>query len=224
MTRSGRSDPEGAEERPGAEQWVPARPTLGALRDALPACRGCELYAPATQAVMGEGAAHADLMLVGEQPGDREDREGRPFVGPAGGVLERALADAGIDPGRVYTTNVVKHFRFTTRGKRRIHESPGREHVVACLPWLEAELTVVRPDGVVLLGGTAGKALYGSGFKVGERRGVLDSWPRESEAAPAWVLATTHPSAVLRAREARGATYDGLVADLRVAASSLTGP
>jgi DNA polymerase len=172
---------------------------------------------------MGEGAADADLMLVGEQPGDREDREGHPFVGPAGGVLERALADAGLDPARVYTTNVVKHFRFVVRGKRRIHEPPGREHVAACLPWLEAELAVVRPAGVVLLGGTAGKALYGSGFKVGERRGVLGRWPRESAVAPAWVLATTHPSAVLRARDARQATYEGLVADLRVAAQALAG-
>ena len=197
---------------------MPERPSLGRLRDALPACRGCELYAPATQAVMGEGAPDADLMLIGEQPGDREDREGRPFVGPAGSVLEGALADAGVDPERVYTTNVVKHFRFTTRGKRRIHESPRREHVAACLPWLEAELATVHPRGVVLLGGTAGKALYGAGFKVGERRGVLSDWPRESEAAPAWVLATTHPSAVLRARDERQAAYDGLVSDLRVAA------
>ena len=220
MTRSSPSD---AVERPGAQAWVPDRPSLGRLREALPSCRGCELYAAATQAVMGEGSADADLMVVGEQPGDKEDREGHPFVGPAGGVLERALADAGVDPARVYTTNVVKHFRFTTRGKRRIHESPGREHVAACVPWLEAELEAVRPDGVVLLGGTAGKALYGSGFKVGERRGVLDSWPGRSEAAPAWVLATTHPSAVLRARDARQAAYDGLVADLRVAADALAG-
>jgi DNA polymerase len=202
---------------------VPERRSLAALREALPACRGCELYAPATQAVMGRGAAGADLMLVGEQPGDREDREGRPFVGPAGSVLERALADAGADPARVYTTNVVKHFRFTMRGKRRLHESPGREHVAACLPWLEAELEAVRPTGVVLLGGTAGKALYGPGFKVGERRGVLDTWPHESAAAPTWVLATTHPSAILRARDAREAAYDGLVADLRVAVSALAG-
>jgi len=202
---------------------VPDEPSLDRIGAALPACRGCELYEPATQAVAGAGAADADLMLVGEQPGDREDREGRPFVGPAGTVLDRALADAGVDPGRVYTTNVVKHFRFTTRGKRRIHESPGREHIAACLPWLEAELAVVRPTGVVLLGGTAGKAIYGSGFKVGERRGVLADWPLEAEVAPAWVLATTHPSAVLRARDAREAAYDGLVADLRVAAEAMAG-
>ncbi|SFC72575.1 DNA polymerase [Nocardioides terrae] len=206
-----------------AEAWVPDEPSLDRIRAALPACRGCELYAPATQAVGGAGAADADLMVVGEQPGDHEDREGRPFVGPAGTLLDRALADAGIDPGRVYTTNVVKHFRFTTRGKRRIHESPGREHIAACLPWLEAELAAVRPTGVVLLGGTAGKAIYGSRFKVGERRGVLADWPLESEVAPSWVLATTHPSAVLRARDAREAAYDGLVADLRVAAEAMAG-
>lgn len=202
---------------------MPDAPSLDSLREALPDCRGCELYVPATQAVMGVGAAGADLMLVGEQPGDREDREGRPFVGPAGAVLERALAEAGVDPAAVYTTNVVKHFRFTLRGKRRIHESPGREHVTACLPWLEAELVAVRPRGVVLLGGTAGKALYGSGFKVGERRGVLAPWPVESTAAPDWALATTHPSAVLRARDAREATYAGLVADLRIAVDALAG-
>jgi DNA polymerase len=210
-------------ERPGAQRWLPDERALDRLRDALPACRGCELYGPATQAVMGEGSPEAELMLIGEQPGDREDREGHPFVGPAGGVLERALADAGVDPAQVYTTNVVKHFRFTTRGKRRIHASPGREHVAACLPWLEAELEAVRPTGVVVLGGTAGKALYGSGFKVGDRRGVLSPWPHESSAAPSWVLATTHPSAVLRARDARQATYDLLVSDLRVAVEALSG-
>jgi DNA polymerase len=202
---------------------VPRRPSLDRIRDALPACRGCELYAPATQAVAGAGAGDADLMIVGEQPGDHEDREGRPFVGPAGTVLDRALADAGVDAERVYVTNVVKHFRFTTRGKRRIHASPGREHVAACLPWLEAELAVVRPQGVVLLGGTAGKAVYGSGFKVGERRGALQEWPLDSPVAPGWVLATTHPSAVLRARDARDAAYAGLVADLRVAVGALAG-
>jgi DNA polymerase len=216
MTRSSPRQP-----APGAAEWVPERPSLARIRAALPDCRGCELYVPATQAVPGEGSADAGLMLVGEQPGDREDREGRPFVGPAGSVLERALAEAGIDTGQVYTTNVVKHFRFTMRGKRRLHESPGREHVAACVPWLEAELAVVRPTGVVLLGGTAGKAVYGSGFKVGERRGVLAEWPLESAAAPSWVLATTHPSAVLRARDAREAAYDGLVADLRVAAAAM---
>lgn len=231
MTRSSPSadhpgDP-GDPDRPGAQRWVPERPTLPALARALPSCRGCELYAEATQAVMGTvlgpAADDIDLVLVGEQPGDREDVGGRPFVGPAGAVLTEALGEAGVRPGRVYVTNVVKHFRFTVRGKRRIHTSPGREHVAACLPWLEAELSVLRPRGVVLLGGTAGKAVYGPGFKVGERRGVLGEWPAESSVAPGWVLATIHPSAVLRAGEGRRAAYDGLVGDLRVAAAALGG-
>ena len=207
---------------PGAQEWVPERPTLPRLRSAVQECRGCELYRDATQGVMGDGSTTAPLMLLGEQPGDREDREGEPFVGPAGGVLDRALADAGIDPGGTYTTNVVKHFRFHTVGKRRIHDSPNREHVTACAPWLAAELQVVRPKGVVLLGATAGKALYGSGFRVGDARGRLQDWPALVDApGPPWVLATTHPSAVLRARDDRQAAYDALVADLRVAADAL---
>ncbi|MEX0428122.1 UdgX family uracil-DNA binding protein [Nocardioides sp. DS6] len=209
---------------PGASAWVPDRPTLARLRTAVQDCRGCELYRDATQGVMGEGRTPARLMLLGEQPGDREDREGEPFVGPAGGVLDRALADAGVDPEQTYTTNVVKHFRFHTVGKRRIHDSPGRAHVTACAPWLAAELSLVRPAGVVLLGATAGKALYGTGFRVGEARGRLQDWPELVEApGPPWVLATVHPSAVLRARDDRQAAYDGLVADLRVARTALDG-
>lgn len=165
-----RSSPE--VERPGAQHWVPAEPTLAALHEAVHDCRGCELYRDATQAVMGRGPAGAGLMLVGEQPGDREDREGEPFVGPAGRVLSEALAAAGVDPEQVYVTNAVKHFRFQWKGKRRIHESPDRGQVAACAPWLAAELEVVRPAGVVLLGGTAGKALYGPGFRVGATRGT----------------------------------------------------
>lgn len=209
----------------GAADWVPERPTLNRLATAVQECRGCELYRDATQAVMGRGEAGAGLMLLGEQPGDREDREGEPFVGPAGGVLDKALAEAGIAPESVYTTNVVKHFRFRTVGKRRIHLSPSRGQVSACAPWLDAELRVVRPAGVVLLGGTAGKALYGSSFRVGDARGRVTDWP---EAMPApdpapWVVATIHPSAVLRARDDREQAYDGLVADLRVAAANLGG-
>jgi DNA polymerase len=202
---------------------VPERPSLKSLHTAVHDCRGCDLYREATQAVMGRGPAKAELMLLGEQPGDREDREGEPFVGPAGSVLDKALADAGIDPARVYTTNVVKHFRFRTVGKRRIHLSPSRGQVDACAPWLTAELQVVRPAGVVLLGGTAGKALYGSSFRVGDARGRVVDWPEKIEAArPApWVLATIHPSAVLRAQDDRQAAYDGLVADLRAAAKAL---
>ncbi len=212
------------EERPGAGQWVPDDPTLASLQDAVQACRGCELYRDATQGVMGEGRPDARLVLLGEQPGDMEDREGEPFVGPAGKVLDKALAEVGLDPGDVFKTNVVKHFRWSTaRGKRRIHQSPTRAHVAACGPWLEAELAVVRPTGVVVLGGTAGKAVYGSSFKVGETRGQLIDWPEAFPLAhaPEWVLPTTHPSAVLRADD-RDAAYDGLVADLRVAADRLS--
>ncbi len=209
-----------SEERPGAAAWVPDRPSLRRLREAVQECRGCELYRDATQGVMGDGRRDAALMLLGEQPGDQEDQQGEPFVGPAGRVLDEALAEVGIDPADVYRTNVVKHFRWRgTRGKRRLHQSPTRAHVAACGPWLDAELGLVRPTGVVLLGGTAGKAVYGPSFTVGEARGELRAWPTSFEVAqpPAWVLATTHPSAVLRADDRRSA-YEGLVADLRVAA------
>jgi DNA polymerase len=211
---------------PGAEGWVPEQPSISALQEAARGCRGCDLYREATQAVMGSGEPGAAVMLLGEQPGDREDVVGEPFVGPAGKVLDRALADAGIAPGDTYVTNAVKHFRFERRGKQRLHKSPSRAQVVACAPWLAAELRVVRPRGVVLLGGTAGKAVYGASFTVGEQRGRLLDWPIESydvPAPPAWVLATTHPSAVLRSRE-RDETYAGLVADLGVAAAALADP
>jgi DNA polymerase len=216
-----------SEERPGAQEWVPARLSLSALREAVQECRGCELYRDATQGVMGEGRRTAALMLLGEQPGDHEDREGEPFVGPAGKVLDRALADVGIDPDDVFRTNVVKHFRWSgTRGKQRLHKSPSRAHVAACAPWLAAELRLVKPTGVVLLGGTAGKAIYGSSFRVGDARGRITAWPEEFPAdlppdgTPDWVLATTHPSAVLRADD-REAAYESLVADLAVAAREL---
>lgn len=210
---------------PGAQQWVPDSPSLEALHDAVQDCRGCDLYRDATQAVPGSGDPAADLMLLGEQPGDREDVAGVPFVGPAGAVLDRALADAGIDPGRTYVTNAVKHFRWEgRRGKQRIHKSPTRGHVVACGPWLSAELEVVGPRGVVVLGGTAGKAVFGASFRVGDQRGRLLDWPSGTYAVrrpPGWVLATTHPSAVLRSRD-RDRTYAELVADLRVAVEELT--
>ena len=211
------------EERPGADAWVPERPSLRSLRQAVQECRGCELHRDATQAVMGAGRASAALVLLGEQPGDKEDREGAPFVGPAGRVLDEALSDAGIAPDSVYRSNVVKHFRWSgTRGKQRIHKTPSRVHVAACGPWLVAELDVVRPTGVVLLGGTAGKAVYGSSFRVGETRGRLIDWPEAFAVRrpPEWVLTTTHPSAVLRSDD-RATAYDALVGDLRVAADAL---
>lgn len=216
------------EERPGARWWVPERPTLHNLQSEVQACKGCELHLDATQGVMGAGPADAELLVLGEQPGDKEDLAGEPFVGPAGQLLDRALAEAGIEPESVYRTNVVKHFRFSgTRGKQRIHRSPNQVHVAACGPWLVAELDVVRPTGVLVLGGTAGKALYGPGFRVGEARGELRSWPEAFGAPdrehhrPEWVLTTTHPSAVLRSRN-RDEDYARLLDDLAVAAQALS--
>lgn len=196
---------------------------LPQLSHAIAGCTACELYREATQAVPGRGTPGAPLMLVGEQPGDREDIEGEPFVGPAGHLLDRALAEAGLAPEHVYVTNVVKHFRFTRQGKRRLHQAPAVRHVEACAPWLVAELELVAPEGVVLLGGTAGKALYGPSFRVGGARGRLGEWPQERFplTAPPWVLATTHPAAVLRARDEREVAYAALVADLRTAAAAL---
>jgi uracil-DNA glycosylase len=211
------------EDRPGAQKWVPEKPSLRSLRAAVQDCRGCELYRDATQAVMGEGRARAELVLLGEQPGDREDVEGKPFVGPAGKLLDKALDEVGIPPDGVYRSNVVKHFRWSgTRGKQRIHKTPSRVQVAACGPWLVAELDVVKPTGVVLLGGTAGKAVYGSSFRVGVARGHLIDWPESFEVheAPQWVLPTTHPSSVLRADD-RDTAYAALVSDLRVAADAL---
>lgn len=211
-------------DRPGAAAWVPDKVTHAALRRQVQECRGCELYQQATQGVMGAGPTDAALMVLGEQPGDREDRAGEPFVGPAGRLLDRALEEAGIDPASVYRTNAVKHFRFAgTRGKQRIHKSPSRVHVAACEPWLLAELDLVRPEGLVLLGGTAGQAVHGAGFRVGAARGALLDWPDGRGAGrhrPDWTLATIHPSAVLRSRS-RDEDLAELVADLRVAQDAL---
>lgn len=199
-----------------ATEWVPARPTLRRLQAAVQECRGCELWEDATQAVFSSGTRQARLMLVGEQPGDREDREGEPFVGPAGRVLTTALEAAGIDPAEAYLTNAVKHFRFTRRGKRRLHEAPELRHLVACHPWLEAELEVVDPDVVVCLGASAGRAVLGRPVRIGAERGNVVDGPGGRSA-----VITTHPSAVLRLRSRGG--YDealaDLVADLKVAAS-----
>ena len=215
-------------DRPGAGQWVPDTTSIDTLREAVQSCRGCELHADAIQAVMGTGSKRARVVLLGEQPGDREDQEGRPFVGPAGRLLDKALDEAGVDPSEVFRTNVVKHFRFSgTRGKQRIHKSPSRVHVAACEPWLLAELDIVRPRGAVLLGATAGKALYGSGFRVGDARGQLNDWPDAYADAsrnhvPEWVVATVHPAAVLRSRQ-REEDYRAFVADLVVVRDALAG-
>jgi DNA polymerase len=177
-------------------------------------CEACDLYQNATQTVFGRGSAHARLLLVGEQPGDQEDKAGEPFVGPAGRILDEALVEAGIKRGDVYVTNAVKHFKWTARGKRRIHERPSAREVGACKQWLSAELAAVDPTVVVALGATAGQSLFGSRFRVGAARGeVLDYEGRK-------VVATIHPSAVLRVREPadRDETFAGLVADLRRAA------
>ena len=225
---------------------VPAQPPSGVglegLRTAAAGCRACELWEPATQTVFGEGPDTARIVLVGEQPGDQEDRVGEPFVGPAGKMLDRALADAGIDRRDAYVTNAVKHFRFTPKGKRRIHQTPGPEHLRACRPWLEAEFAVLAPEVVVCLGATAAKALISPSFRITKDRGQLIPWslpglaavvddghqeadddePDEGTPAQTWMLATTHPSAILRTPdESRAAAYDALVADLAVVAHAL---
>jgi DNA polymerase len=207
--------------RPGAEQWVPDGAGIPELRDAAPDCRGCELYRDATQVVFGTGPEHARLMLVGEQPGDSEDRAGEPFVGPAGRLLGDALAEAGIRPEEAYVTNAVKHFRFELRGKRRLHKSPAVGHIVACSPWLGAELHAVRPDVVVALGATAARGVLGRTVKVTSERGrVLDA---PAAATDARILLTVHPSSVLRLRGTPDfdAEYAAFVGDLRTAAALL---
>jgi len=197
----------------GAADFLPARPSLRAARQAAADCRGCGLFRRATQTVFGEGAAHARIMLVGETPGDREDVVGRPFVGPAGQLLDRALDAAKIDRSAVYVTNVVKHFKWEPRGKRRLHKRPLPSEIAACMPWLRMEIDLVRPDIIVCLGATAGQALFGSRFSVTRERGRFLA----SSYAP-FVLATLHPSALLRIVEPdeRRAAFEHFVADLRV--------
>jgi uracil-DNA glycosylase len=200
-----------------AGAYLPERLSLPALRDAVDGCRGCALWEHATQGVLGEGAQSAELVLVGEQPGDQEDRQGRPFVGPAGRILDQALAAAGIDRDRAYVTNAVKHFKWKERGKRRIHQKPSWTELTACRPWLEAELELVKPRVLVCLGATAAQSLLGKQFRVTRERGV----PLESDLAE-HVVATIHPSAVLRApEEERDAELEGLVRDLKVVAGLL---
>jgi len=211
-------------EHPGAGQWVPEGAGVEALRRAAPECRGCELWEPATQVVFSAGADDGRLAFVGEQPGDSEDRQGVPFVGPAGRLLLAAVEDAGIDRSQVYVTNAVKHFRFTQEapGKRRIHQTPDLAHMTACKPWLVAELVAVDPDVIVCLGATAAKTLLGQDFRVTRQRGVVIE--RETSRGPKKFVATVHPSAVLRTPDdERDAAYAALVDDLRVAAGALPG-
>jgi uracil-DNA glycosylase family protein len=212
------------EDRPGADAWVPARPDLSSLRAAAVDCHGCELWQKATQVVFSSGSVRARIMLVGEQPGDQEDREGEPFIGPAGRVLDEALVAAGIPRGEVYLTNAVKHFRFKadTRGKRRIHDKPAVVHIEACRPWLEAELDVVKPAVVVCLGATAARAILRRSVLIGAERGRMQPAPG---VASSGVLVTTHPSAVLRLRGKAewDEAFDRFVADLMIAREAAAG-
>lgn len=201
-----------------ALEFLPPRPSLKSLRDAARGCRGCPLYRNATQTVFGEGPRAARVVLVGEQPGNDEDLEGRPFVGPAGRLLARGLEDAGIEGDEAYVTNVVKHFNWEARGKRRLHKKPGAREIAACLPWLQKELELIRPRVLVCLGATAAQALLGRAFRVTTQRGV----PRASALADR-ALATVHPSSILRQRsdDDRAREMRRFVADLAVAAALL---
>jgi uracil-DNA glycosylase len=200
-----------------ASEFIPEGGGLKAAREAAAGCRGCHLYEHATQTVFGEGPRSARIMLVGEMPGDREDREGHPFVGPAGRELDRALEAAGIARKELYLTNVVKHFSFEERGKRRIHQTPRKGEVDACMPWLDTEIKLVRPRAIVTLGATAAKALLGPGFRLTQHRGEL----LESELAPV-VAATIHPSAIVRDRDeqSRNAEREALAGELRAVAEA----
>ncbi|MFN2390266.1 MAG: UdgX family uracil-DNA binding protein [Actinomycetota bacterium] len=199
-----------------AAELIPDDADLDRLREIAGACTACDLYKSGTQTVFGEGPGHAEVMLVGEQPGDREDLAGKPFVGPAGKLLDEALGEAGIDRSRVYITNVVKHFKWVPRGKRRIHKKPNAAEITACKPWLEAEIARVRPRVVVCLGATAAQALLGRDFRVTQHRGELV----ETDMEPL-VTATVHPSSIIRDPETRAAELPKLVADLAAVARQL---
>jgi uracil-DNA glycosylase len=203
-----------------AAPLVPPRPTLPGLREAAAHCKACDLWKRGTQTVFGEGARKAQVMFVGEQPGNDEDLAGRPFVGPAGKLLDRALEEAGIDRGQTYVTNVVKHFKWEPRGKRRIHAKPDIVEITACLPWLQAELDVVKPRALVCLGATAAQALLGRKFRVTQQRGQFVPSPL----APL-VTATVHPSSILRAPDdaTRRAERARFVEDLKKVAKALAG-
>jgi uracil-DNA glycosylase len=208
-------DSEGAED---AAAFLPPRRTIAALRRAAGDCRGCDLWRDATQTVFGEGPAKAELMLVGEQPGDREDRQGEPFVGPAGSLLRRALDQAGIEPDATYITNAVKHFKWRPSGKRRLHQTPRAGEVEACKPWLEAEIEVTRPRGLVALGATAARSVFGTAVRVTKDRGRLLESPHAPIAA-----VTVHPSAILRVGDSgeRDDAFQALVDDLSAVAKAL---
>ena len=202
-----------------AAPLVPEQPTLPSLREAAAGCQACDLFKTGTQTVFGEGASQAEIMLVGEQPGDKEDIEGRPFVGPAGRLLDEALEEAGIDRTRAYVTNIVKHFKWVPRGKRRIHKKPGMTEINACRPWLEAEVAVVQPRALVCLGATAAQGLLGKDFRVTQHRGELVDSPLAE-----FVMATVHPSSILRApdEESRALERKSFVEDLANLARALT--
>jgi DNA polymerase len=204
--------------RQTAAPLIPPKPTLTLLREAAARCKACDLWKTGTQTVFGEGPSRAKILFVGEQPGDREDRAGHPFVGPAGMLLDRALVEAGIDRGEVYVTNAVKHFKWEPRGKRRIHKKPRASEIEACKPWLEAEIKVVKPELVVCLGATAAQALLGKGFSVLRQRGEV----LQSAVAPR-VMATVHPSSLLRATddEERRVQMARFVEDLKKAALAI---
>ncbi len=203
---------------PGAEEYLPRGRSLRALRAAVQDCRGCDLYRDATQAVFGEGPANARLMLVGETPGDKEDLAGHPFVGPAGGILRKALAEVGIEVDDAYLTNAVKHFKWRPQGKRRLHQTPRVAEMNACRPWLEAEVAAVGPEAIVALGAIATRSLFGTKVKVMKDRGTL----LESDLAPLATV-TIHPSAVLRAGDEREEAFEAFVGDLRVVAEAMAG-
>jgi len=214
-SRRPRKPPEGEP----ASELIPPRPTLPSVRQAAEDCHACELWEKGTQTVFGEGSKSARLMLIGEQPGDQEDKIGRPFVGPAGRILDRALEAAGIDRNDVYVTNVVKHFNWEPRGKWRIHKKPRPHHIAACRPWLDIEFAIVKPRAVVLLGATAAQALLGATFRVTQHRGELI----QSPLAPI-VLATVHPSSLLRAPddETRHRETERFIDDLRIVVRALS--
>lgn len=196
----------------GAAQYIPLNPTIPRMQNAAKACRGCDLWKNATQTVFGDGPSKARVMFVGEQPGDQEDLQGHPFVGPAGRILDRALNEAGISRDEVYVTNAVKHFKSEPRGKRRIHKKPSAREVEACKPWLEAEIQAIRPEMVVCLGATAAQSLLGRAFRVMTSRGEIVPFPQGR-----FVVATVHPSSILRMRDdaSRHAAMRDFVNDLR---------